>query len=202
MSLPARTSRMLLYITADSGAPYVGSLAKVATAILDLLEAKGKNKKTTKELCDSIANTIVVVDTLIKMQRDTGEIHFKDVCLEMERYLDCISQELKDAQRKQRGIMGVFDAPEFKATIKTYGKRVHDLKVDFLLQVMGDCKLALNDISCQLQDLIAETQSMKDTASKEVRVIRTVIRQTAYYSALALCLFAFFVLFLTDDDNP
>ncbi|PBK84476.1 hypothetical protein ARMGADRAFT_1132933 [Armillaria gallica] len=196
------TSLKLARIAADSGAPYVGNLAKVAAAIMELLEAKGKNKAATKELCESITDTIVVVDTLIKMQGETGETHFKEICLEMERYLGLIIQGLKDAQRKQHGFKGILNAPEFKATIESYGRRVDHLRIDFLLQVMGDCKIAFMEIICKQHDLMVEMHSVKATASKEAMMISAMIKRTAYYSTLALCFFAFFLLSLGDDASP
>lgn len=38
-----------------------------------------------KEACKSIANTIIVVNTLVGMQEGMGETYFKDICVEMER---------------------------------------------------------------------------------------------------------------------
>ncbi len=49
--------------------------------------AKGKNKEDAKELCESIANTIAVIDTLVRMQGERGAPYFMGICGEMEGWV-------------------------------------------------------------------------------------------------------------------
>ncbi|PBK65332.1 hypothetical protein ARMSODRAFT_978432 [Armillaria solidipes] len=126
-------------IAEASGIPYLEKLAKVALTVFELLEKKGKNKKDAKELSESIANTIIVIDALIRMHRERAGPYFEDICAAMAEYLDSIAQDLKAAQRKQRGIRGLFNIDEFRDAIHVYRKRVDDLKLDFLIHLMGDC---------------------------------------------------------------
>ncbi|SJL02830.1 uncharacterized protein ARMOST_06168 [Armillaria ostoyae] len=126
-------------IAEASGVPYLEKLAKVAVTVLELLEKRGKNKKDAKELSESIANTIIVIDTLVRMHGECASPYFEDICGAMAGYLDGIAQDLKAAQRKQRGIRGLFNIDEFRDAIQVYRKRVDDLKTDFLVHLMGDC---------------------------------------------------------------
>lgn len=54
---------------------------------MELLEQRGKNKKDVKALCESIANTVVVINTVVSMNEELGAVCFKDICGEMEEYL-------------------------------------------------------------------------------------------------------------------
>ncbi|SJL02820.1 uncharacterized protein ARMOST_06158 [Armillaria ostoyae] len=141
---------------AGDGVPYLKNVAKVAVVIFELLEQKGKNKEDAKELCESIANTIVVIDTLVLMQGERGAPYFMGICGEMERYLQDMAQDLKDTKRKHRGIKGVFCVDEYRDAIQAYRKRVDDLKTDFLIQVTGNCLLEVLQMHCLLKDVMAQ----------------------------------------------
>ncbi|KAK0450489.1 uncharacterized protein EV420DRAFT_1562051 [Desarmillaria tabescens] len=143
-------------IAEASGVPYVEKVAKVAVFIFELLEKKGKNKNNVKEPCESIANTIVVIDTFVRMHGEPGASHFKDVCGEMEVYLESMAQELKDIKRKHRGLKGVFSVDDFRGAIQSYRRRVDNLKTDFLMHSVGDCRLEVTQMHNLLKDVMAE----------------------------------------------
>ncbi|KAK0218494.1 hypothetical protein EDD85DRAFT_866782 [Armillaria nabsnona] len=164
-------------IAEASSVPYLENVAKVAVVIFELLEQKGKNKENAKELCESIANTIVVIDTLVRMQREQGAPYFMGICEEMEGYLRGIAQDLKDTKRKHRGIKGVFNVDDFRDAIRVYRKRVDDLKIDFLIHVTGDCLLGVLQVNFLLKDVIAQVVAREDF------VIR-IPKKTAAISAL------------------
>ncbi|KAK0450472.1 uncharacterized protein EV420DRAFT_1646386 [Desarmillaria tabescens] len=142
-------------IAEASGVPYVENVAKVAVSVFELLEHKGKNKKNVKELCESIANTIAVIDAFVRMHGEPEASHFKDICGEMEKYLESMAQELKDIKRKHRGLKGVFSVHDFRDAIQTYRRRVDDLKTDFLIHSVGDCRLEVTQIQSLLKDVAA-----------------------------------------------
>ncbi|PBK84426.1 hypothetical protein ARMGADRAFT_608987 [Armillaria gallica] len=150
-----------------SGIPYVEKLAKVAVAVIELLEKKAKNKEDVKELCENINNTIAVIQTLVGMHGERGAAYFKDICVEMEGYLAGIVQDLEGAHRKYRGFKGLFNVNEFRDAILGYGKRVDDLKMDFLIHVTGDSMLALIEI----HRILADMQNVKKPALQEESVI-------------------------------
>ncbi|KAK0450491.1 uncharacterized protein EV420DRAFT_737266 [Desarmillaria tabescens] len=141
---------------ASSSVPYVRSVAKVALLVFQLLDQRGKNKENVKELCDSIANTIVVIDTLVRMQGERGASCFKDICGEMEGYLHCMVQDIKDMKHRHRGLKSVLSIDEFRDTIQAYNKRVNDLKMDFLIHVTGDCLFEVMQMHCLLKDVTAQ----------------------------------------------
>ncbi|KAK0491743.1 hypothetical protein EDD18DRAFT_1358517 [Armillaria luteobubalina] len=71
-------------IAEASGAPYLKNVAKVAVVVFELLKQKGKNKTDAKELCESIADTIVVINDLVRMHGDQDTSCYIDICGEME----------------------------------------------------------------------------------------------------------------------
>ncbi|KAK0479506.1 hypothetical protein IW261DRAFT_1593530 [Armillaria novae-zelandiae] len=143
-------------IAEASSVPYLENVAKVAVVIFELLEQAGKNQKDAKELCESIANTIVVIDTLVHMQGERGAAYFMGICGEMEKYLQGMAKDIKDITRKQSRIKGVFKVDESRDAIQAYRKRVDDLKTDFLIHVTGDCLLGIMQMNCLLKDLTAQ----------------------------------------------
>ncbi|SJL02816.1 uncharacterized protein ARMOST_06153 [Armillaria ostoyae] len=134
-----------------SGVPYIEKLAKVTVAVIELLEKKAKNKEDVKELCQSITDTVAVIESLI----------------EMERYLTSIACDLKDVQGKHRGFKGFLNVNKFQDTIQGYKKRVDDLKMDFLIHITGDSMLAL----IEMHRMLTEMGNAKETASKKGTVI-------------------------------
>ncbi|KAK0450495.1 uncharacterized protein EV420DRAFT_1562081, partial [Desarmillaria tabescens] len=84
--------------------PYVESVAKAAVIIFELLQQMGKNKEDAKELYESIANMIIIIDTLVRFKGEQGVSCFIDICGEMEGYLQAMAQDMKDLQRKHRGM--------------------------------------------------------------------------------------------------
>ncbi|PBK84456.1 hypothetical protein ARMGADRAFT_1037175 [Armillaria gallica] len=168
-------------IAEASGVPYVEKLAKVAVAIFELLEKKGKNKEATKDLCKSISNTVVIINTLVGMQGGKGETYFKDICVEMEGYLSDIAQGLSHTQRKYCGLKAIFNVDEFRDAIQAYEKRVDDLKMDFLIQVTGDCMLALIELSRMQHELMAKMENTKEATLRDDTVIRIIVGQAALF---------------------
>ncbi len=47
---------------------------------LSHLQKKGKNKKDANELSESVANTIIVIDTLVCMHGERAGPYFEDIC--------------------------------------------------------------------------------------------------------------------------
>ncbi|KAK0464097.1 hypothetical protein IW261DRAFT_1524714, partial [Armillaria novae-zelandiae] len=126
-------------IAEGSGIPYLEDLAKAGVTVFELLEKKGKNKKAAKELSESIANTIVVIDTIVHMHRIRAGAYFEDICGGMAGYLDSMAQDLNHTHLKHHGIKSFFNVDECRDVIQVYRKRVDNLKVNFLIHLMGDC---------------------------------------------------------------
>ncbi|SJL02815.1 uncharacterized protein ARMOST_06152 [Armillaria ostoyae] len=151
--------------TGDS-VPYLESVAKVAVLVFKLLDArftilhhtdqKAKIKESAKELCESIANTIVVINDLVRMQGEGETSCYIDICGEMEGYLQGMAQNLKDIKRKHRGIKGLFSVDDYRDAIQAYRRRVDNLKTDFLIYSVGDCRLEVTQIHSLLKNAMTQ----------------------------------------------
>ncbi len=88
---------------AGDSVPFLESVAKIAVLVFKLLDVrlillhcmhvltdscalqqKAKNKESAKELCESIANTILVINDLVRMQGECERSCYIDICGEME----------------------------------------------------------------------------------------------------------------------
>ncbi|PBK65350.1 hypothetical protein ARMSODRAFT_1022458 [Armillaria solidipes] len=159
-----------------SGIPYIEKLAKVVVVVMELLEQRGKNKKDVKALCESIANTVVVVNTVVSMHEEVGAAYFMSICEEMEEYLTSLAEDLKrEVKSKHHGIKGLFSTKELRDVIQDYRIRVNDLKTDFLIHVTSDSRLVLVDVQATQRDsmrLMAEIRNKQNTALEGEFVIR------------------------------
>ncbi|KAK0466643.1 hypothetical protein IW261DRAFT_1521104 [Armillaria novae-zelandiae] len=162
-----------------SGIPYIEKLAKVVVVVIELLEQRGNNKKDVKALCESIANTVVVINTVVRMHEEVGAAYFTSICTEMEIYLTSLAEDLKrEVKSKNHGIKGLFRTKELRDAIQTYRIRVNDLKTDFF----GDSQLVLVDIQAtqtESMHLMAEIRNKQNTALEEEFVIRFAINLPA-----------------------
>ncbi|KAK0436258.1 hypothetical protein EV421DRAFT_2038827 [Armillaria borealis] len=172
------------FLVEVSGVPYIDKARQGRRSHYRATREKSKkNKEDVKELYESITDTVGVIDTLVCMHRGRGAAYFKDICVEMERYLTGIADDLKDAQRKHRGIKGFLKVSDLRDTIQGYRKHVDNLKIDFLIHISGDSMLALIEI----QGMLSEMRNMKDTASKEESVIiRITITRADFFCIRAL----------------
>ncbi|KAK0185332.1 hypothetical protein F5146DRAFT_1167016 [Armillaria mellea] len=127
------------------GIPYVQNVAKAAAQM-------GKNKKNAEELCESLADTIVVIDDLVRMHGEEGTSSYIDICGEMEGYLQRIAQDINDFKLRHRGLRGVFCVDDFRDAIQAYRRRVDDLKTDFLIHSVGDCNSKVTQMHCLLMN--------------------------------------------------
>ncbi|KAK0466644.1 hypothetical protein IW261DRAFT_1521109, partial [Armillaria novae-zelandiae] len=175
-------------IAEGSGIPYLEDLAKAAVTVFELLEKKGKNKKAAKELSESIANTIVVIDTFVRIHGDRAGAYFEDVCGTMAGYLDSMAQDLKHTHLKHRGIKCFFNVDECRDTIQAYRKRVDDLKVDFLIHLTGDC-------FAEVIEVHKVVQVLKDIAEMRSRHLGKVPEKISMHSMIQIagCTGFFFV---------
>ncbi|KAK0450488.1 uncharacterized protein EV420DRAFT_1482695 [Desarmillaria tabescens] len=155
-----------------SGTPYIEKLAKVVVVVMEFLELRmpqrGKNKKDIKELCEGIANTVVVINTMLKSS----------------------AQNLKrKTEGKHSGIEGFFNTKESRDAIQDYRIRVDNLKTNFLglscvmlsgrrysdndilqIHVMGNCLLVLVELRHTQRDLMhpmAKVRIIEDAAPND-----------------------------------
>ncbi|KAK0491724.1 hypothetical protein EDD18DRAFT_1416029 [Armillaria luteobubalina] len=159
------------------GIPYIEKLAKVVVVIMELLEQRGNTKKDVKALCKSIANTVIAINTVVKMHEEVRAAYFMSICAEMEEYLMSLVEDLKrEVKSKHHGIKGLFSTKELRDAIQDYRTRVTDLKTDFLIHIGSESCLLLVDIQAtqsDLKQLIAEIWNKQNTALEEEYAICT-----------------------------
>ncbi|PBK84444.1 hypothetical protein ARMGADRAFT_1088460 [Armillaria gallica] len=157
---------------ADS-VPYLESMAKVAVLVFRLLDVRftilrrtdvvadsafySKRRRTRKvpRNSESIANTILVINDLVRMQGERESSGYIDICRETEGYLQGMAQDLKDIKRKHHGIKGIFSVDDYWDAIQAYRRRIDDLKTDFLIHSVGDCRLKVTQMHYLLKNAMA-----------------------------------------------
>ncbi|KAK0218478.1 hypothetical protein EDD85DRAFT_866697, partial [Armillaria nabsnona] len=179
---------------AGDSVPYLESMAKVAVLVFKLLDQKAKNKESAKELCERIANTTMVIDTLVRMQGEGESSCYIDICEEMEKYLQGTRQDMTDIELKDRGIKGVFCVDEFRDAIQAYRRRVDDLKTDASIHSSVDCRLEGMQVHCAEKDVVAQAVACHWKESDEF-----VFRISKGSVAIMALFFFFFPLFLSDN---
>ncbi|KAK0466640.1 hypothetical protein IW261DRAFT_1521091 [Armillaria novae-zelandiae] len=166
-----KTYDQVANIAEYSGIPYVENLAKVAILCTKWLETKGTNAEYSKELCESIGNTIVTIDTVTRMEKGMAETYFKDISMEIEQYLKGIVRDIPlgmedylpqsappDHGHIARHITVVIETDQLRDAIQAYKRRVDDLKLDFLIHLTGDCMTSLGEIT-RMQSMICESRA-------------------------------------------
>ncbi|PBK93576.1 hypothetical protein ARMGADRAFT_1079880 [Armillaria gallica] len=124
-------------IAEATGVLYLQNVAKAALVVIELLEKVKTNKCEVKELCESIVNTVTVIDSHVAGRKgEDGAEYF--------------AEHVKDEKCKRRGLKGFLNANDFHDAIETYRRRVEDLKIDFLIHVTGDCSLMLYDLIAEV----------------------------------------------------
>ncbi|KAK0234286.1 hypothetical protein IW262DRAFT_143732 [Armillaria fumosa] len=135
-----------------TGVPYLENLAKVAVAVIELLDKVKTNKHRAKELAESIANTITVINSHVTGRKgEQRTAYFVDIFHEMERCLSSITEHLKNEPRKQRGLKGLLDAHDLRDAIESYRRQIEDLKMDFLIHITSDCLLMQYDLAAEVR---------------------------------------------------
>ncbi|PBK65336.1 hypothetical protein ARMSODRAFT_1022446 [Armillaria solidipes] len=176
---------------AGDSVPYLESVAKVAVLVFKLLDQKAKNKESVKELCESIANTIMVIETLVRMQGERESSCYIDICEEMEKYLQGTAQDMTDMKLKHRGIKGVFCVDHFRDAIQAYRRRVDDLKTDVMIHSLSDCRLEVMQVHCPMKDVVAQAvvRHLKESDEFVFRISKRPVAITALF------FFFFFLVF-------
>ncbi|SJL18222.1 uncharacterized protein ARMOST_21800 [Armillaria ostoyae] len=167
-------------------------MAKVTGVVFRLLDQKAKNKESAKELCESIANTIMVIDTLVRMQGERKSSCYIDICIQQSdyRYLQGTAQDMMDIKLKHHSIKGVFCVDDFRDAIQAYRRRVDDLKTDTLIHSLGDCHLEVMQVHCPMKDVVAQDVLCHSKESDEF--IFRISKQPVAITALFFFFFFFY----------
>ncbi|KAK0222497.1 hypothetical protein EDD85DRAFT_861293 [Armillaria nabsnona] len=149
---PFSSCVLIAKLAEATGVPYLENLAKVAVVVIELLDKVKTNKHRVKELAESIANTVTVINSHVTGRKgQQRNEYFADICNEMERCLSSIAEHLNNETRKQHGLKGLLDANDLREAIESYRRQIEDLKMDFLIHITSDCLLMQNDLVAQVR---------------------------------------------------
>ncbi|KAK0471986.1 hypothetical protein IW261DRAFT_820681 [Armillaria novae-zelandiae] len=154
--------------------PYIKGVAGCIAAILEIVELEGKNNKDLQDLAESIGTTIRIIKETVEAHGDTSAIRFRDLCVEIQRYLESLIGELNTTRRKLKfkSITRFLTTKKVSAVIDGYKQRVNNIKADYLVLVTTDSRLAISG----MQDTLITTVTHA-TETAQSRITSTVKAQ-------------------------
>ncbi|KAK0444180.1 hypothetical protein EV421DRAFT_1903294 [Armillaria borealis] len=135
--------------------PYIKGVAGCIATILEIVELAGKNNEDLQDLAESIGTTIRIIKETVEAHGDTSATHFRDVCVELQKYLESLIAELNTTRRKLKSkrITRFLTTKKVSGVIDGYKQRVNDIKADYLVLVTTDSRLAMSE----MQDALSAT---------------------------------------------
>ncbi|KAJ7104954.1 hypothetical protein C8R44DRAFT_886965 [Mycena epipterygia] len=132
--------------------PYVKGVCGTVVVLLETIEKVKKNRDDWKELCETTMNIITIVHSQLLVHGDSGATHFKQLCEELEKYIQSFSVEilaylhsfLQEAydgaqllHKEPKGFRGwINKIVKLRSTsdeISKYGKTIQELRSNFVL---------------------------------------------------------------------
>ncbi|KAK0471993.1 hypothetical protein IW261DRAFT_821017 [Armillaria novae-zelandiae] len=163
--------------------PYIKGVAGCIVTILEIIELAGKNNKDLQDLAESIGTTIRIIKETVQAHGDTSAIHFRDICVEIQKFLESLIVELNGTQRmlKSKTITQFLTTKKVSGAIDGYKRRVNDIKTDFLVLVTADSRLAMSEMQDALIDTVTQATEtaqshMASTVNAQAHSIRGEIR--------------------------
>ncbi|KAK0479215.1 hypothetical protein IW261DRAFT_167805 [Armillaria novae-zelandiae] len=153
--------------------PYIKGVAGCIATILEIIELAGKNNKDLQDLAESIGTTIRIIKETVEAHGDTSAAHFRDLCLEFQKYLENLIAELSTirCKLKSKRITQFLTTKKVSAAIDGYKQRVSNVKADYLVLVTTDTRLAMSG----MRDALIKTTQATETA--QLRMTSTVQAQ-------------------------
>ncbi|KAK0241275.1 hypothetical protein EDD85DRAFT_934303 [Armillaria nabsnona] len=146
--------------------PYISTISTSVAALLEIIQSAARNCDDMGELGQSIIHTLVVVRDTVLEHEDTGDIHFRDVCIEFQMYLSGILNELSNLKRKSYGVRRFLKAKRVSHVIEAFKQRLESLKGNFLIQVATDSRLFFYDVAKETNASITAIEaSLKQMAT-------------------------------------
>ncbi|KAK0214187.1 hypothetical protein IW262DRAFT_1516361 [Armillaria fumosa] len=155
--------------------PYIKGVAGCIATILEIIELEDKNNEDLQDLTESIGTTIQIIKETVEAHGDTSATHFRDLCLELQKYLESLIAELNTTRRrlKSKRITRFLTTKKVSAVIDGYKQRVNNIKADYLVLVTTDSRLAISDMQDALINMITQA-----TETAQSRMTSTVNAQT------------------------
>ncbi|KAK0494180.1 hypothetical protein EDD18DRAFT_384830 [Armillaria luteobubalina] len=135
--------------------PYIKGVAGCIATILEAIEVEGKNNEDLQDLAESIGTIIRMIKETVAAHGDTSAAHFRDLCLEFQKYLESLIAELNATRSKLRSqrITRFLTTKKVSAVIDGYKLRVNNIKTDYLVLAATDSRLAMSE----MQDALIHT---------------------------------------------
>ncbi|PBL04479.1 hypothetical protein ARMGADRAFT_55291 [Armillaria gallica] len=158
--------------------PYIKGVAGCIATILEVIELAGKNNKDLRDLAESIGTTIRTIKETVEAHGDTSATRFRDVCVDLQKYLESLMSELNTTgcKLKSKKIMRFLTTKKVSGVIDGYKQRVNDIKADYLVLVTTDSRLAMSEMQDALSTAITQAQShITSTVKSQAHCIRSEI---------------------------
>ncbi|PBL04524.1 hypothetical protein ARMGADRAFT_1057240 [Armillaria gallica] len=138
--------------------PYIKGVARCIATILEVVELAGKNNEDLQDLAESTGTTIRIIRETVEAYGDTSATFFRDVCVELQIYLECLIAELNTTRRKLKSKRRFLTIQKVSGAIDEYKQRVNNIKADYHVLVSTDSRLAMSEMQEALNATI-ESQS-------------------------------------------
>ncbi|KAK0193256.1 hypothetical protein F5146DRAFT_1133924 [Armillaria mellea] len=153
--------------------PYIKGVAGCVATILEVIEQAGKNNEDLQDLAESIGTTIRIIKETVEAHGDTSATRFRDVCVDLQTYLESLIAELDTTRRKMKckRIMQFLTTKKVSGVIDGYKQRVNDIRANHLVLVTTDSRLAIS----QMHD------ALNATREHATRIYGRLQNPTGYY---------------------
>ncbi|KAK0218534.1 hypothetical protein EDD85DRAFT_350663 [Armillaria nabsnona] len=153
--------------------PYIKGVAGCIATVLEVIELAGKNNEDLQDLAESIGTTMRIIKETVEAHGDTSAKRFRDVCVELQIYLESLIAELNTARRKlkSKSITRFLTTKKVSVTIDGYKQRVNNIKTDYLVLVTTDARLAMSEMQDTLSTTV--TQATKTAQSHITSTVKS-----------------------------
>ncbi|SJK99362.1 uncharacterized protein ARMOST_02657 [Armillaria ostoyae] len=114
--------------------PYIKGVAGCIVTILEVIELAGKNNEVLRNFAESIGTTIRIIRETVEAHGDTSAERFRDVCEDLQKYLESLIAELSTTRRKLTSITRFLTTKKVSGVIDGYKRRVYRIKADHLIR--------------------------------------------------------------------
>ncbi|KAK0458051.1 uncharacterized protein EV420DRAFT_410829 [Desarmillaria tabescens] len=161
--------------------PYIKGVAGCIATILEVIELAGKNNKDIQDLAESIGTTIRIIKETVEAHGDTSATHFRDVCVELQAYLESLISELNTTRRnlKSKSITRFLKTKKISGVIDGYKQQVNNIKADYLVLVTTDSRFAMSEMQDALSTVTSTVKSQAHYIRSEIRSLGDIQKEHA-----------------------
>ncbi|KAJ7711350.1 hypothetical protein B0H16DRAFT_1900648 [Mycena metata] len=86
--------------------PYIKGVSGTVLILLETVVTVKKNREDLEELCNSATKIITILHDQVKSYGNTAAVKFKDLCEELESYLEAVILAIRNMQDQSKGFRG------------------------------------------------------------------------------------------------